>query len=150
MLSASQFVFDTENGLAPANSGIEDLREKGELQKAYYSFLHAITSSNGSHVLLQTPSATLHQALGALVEGGAGHIDPGIRKTCLQVWDSASRVRVAGRMGRLKFRRPRGPPKGAPGLPMSSPWLYLPMVYSVPAGFLWANAWQDGKPVYCA
>lgn len=74
------------NDLAPATSGIEDLREKAELQKAYYSFLHAITSSNLRHVLLQTPSDTLQPALGALVAGGAGHIDPGIRKTCLQVW----------------------------------------------------------------
>ena len=73
------------NGLAPATSGMEDLREKGELQKAYYSFLHAITSSNLRHVLLQTPSETLQPALGALVTGAAGHIDPGIRKTCLQV-----------------------------------------------------------------
>ena len=64
---------------------MEELREKSELQKAYYSLLHAVTSSNLSHVLLQTPSATLHQALGALVAGGAGHTDPGIRKTCLQV-----------------------------------------------------------------
>lgn len=78
-----------DNSLAPAPSGIEDLREKGELQKAYYSFLHAITSSSLSHVLLQTPSEALHQALGALVAGGAGHIDPGIRKTCLQVWATA-------------------------------------------------------------
>lgn len=84
-----------ENGLAPATSGVEDLREKGELQKAYYSFLHAITSSNLSHVLLQTPSATLHQALGALVAGGAGHIDPGIRKTCLQVLVRTNRVDYA-------------------------------------------------------
>lgn len=76
----------TDSGLAQAPSGIEDLREKGELQKAYYGFLHAITSSSLSHVLLQTPSAPLHQALGALVAGGAGHTDPGIRKTCLQVW----------------------------------------------------------------
>ena len=75
-----------DTGLAPATSGIEDLREKGELQKAYYSLLHAITSSNLRQVLLQTPSETLQQALGALVAGGAGHIDPGIRKTCLQVW----------------------------------------------------------------
>ncbi|KAL3158479.1 hypothetical protein ABBQ38_010711 [Trebouxia sp. C0009 RCD-2024] len=74
-----------DSGLAQAPSGIEDLREKGELQKAYYGFLHAITSSSLSHVLLQTPSAPLHQALGALVAGGAGHTDPGIRKTCLQV-----------------------------------------------------------------
>ena len=81
-----------DNSLAPATSGIEDLREKGELQKAYYSLLHAITSSNLGHVLLQTPSETLQPALGALVGGGAGHVDPGIRKTCLQVWVASLRV----------------------------------------------------------
>ncbi len=77
---------EADNGLAPASSGIEDLREKGELQKAFYGFLHAITVSNLSHILLQTPSDTLHRALTALVAGGAGHVDPGTRKTCLQVW----------------------------------------------------------------
>jgi len=77
---------EADNSLAPASSGIEDLREKGELQKAFYGFLHAITVSNLSHILLQTPSDTLHRALTALVAGGAGHVDPGTRKTCLQVW----------------------------------------------------------------
>lgn len=71
----------------PASTGIEDLREKGELQKAYYGFLHAVIGSSLSHVLLQTPSETLHRALTALVAGGAEHVDPGTRKTCLQVWD---------------------------------------------------------------
>lgn len=86
-------------GLAQAPSGMEDLREKGELQKAYYGFLHAITSSSLSHVLLQTPSETLHQALGALVAGGADHIDPGIRKTCLQVWALMLSLRLHGMLG---------------------------------------------------
>lgn len=71
--------------LSPSPSGMEDLREKGELQKAYYGFLHCITSSTLANVLLQTPSQNLHAALGSLVAGGAGHVDPGIRKTCLQV-----------------------------------------------------------------
>ena len=71
--------------LPPSASGMEDLREKGELQRGYYGFLHAITTSTLAHVLLQTLSQSLHIALGALVAGGAGHIDPGIRKTCLQV-----------------------------------------------------------------
>lgn len=78
---------EADNGLAPALSGIEETREKGELQKAYYGFLHAVTVSNLSHILLQSPSETLHRALTALVAGGAGHVDPGTRKTCLQVWD---------------------------------------------------------------
>ena len=80
------YIAEADNSLAPASSGIEDLREKGELQKAFYGFLHAITVSNLSHILLQTPSDTLHRALTALVAGGAGHVDPGTRKTCLQVW----------------------------------------------------------------
>ena len=83
----SHFV-GTENGLAPASSGLEDLREKGELQKAYYSFLHAITSSNLTHILPASASETLHQALTALVAGDAGKIDPGTRETCLQVGNS--------------------------------------------------------------
>lgn len=64
---------------------MEDLREKGELQRAYYGFLLAITTSNLAGVLLQTPSQSLHLVLGALVAGGAGHMDPGVRKICLQV-----------------------------------------------------------------
>ena len=78
---------EADNGLTPALSGIEETREKCELQKAYYGFLHAVTVSNLSHILLQSPSETLHRALTALVAGGAGHVDPGTRKTCLQVWD---------------------------------------------------------------
>ncbi|KAL0051899.1 hypothetical protein WJX82_004175 [Trebouxia sp. C0006] len=83
--TAAASLSEADNSLAPASSGIEDLREKGELQKAFYGFLHAITVSNLSHILLQTPSDTLHRALTALVAGGAGHVDPGTRKTCLQV-----------------------------------------------------------------
>lgn len=75
--------------LSPSPSGMEDLREKGELQRAYYGFLHSITSSTLASVLLQTPSQSLHLALGAVVAGGAGHVDPGTRKTCLQVWKHA-------------------------------------------------------------
>lgn len=52
----------------PALGSAEDMRERGELQKAYYSFLHALAHNELTSALLQTPPGTLDAVLGALMQ----------------------------------------------------------------------------------
>ena len=69
----------------PAGGGsIEDLRERAELQRAYYSFAHSLVHSGLASVLLRVPRSSLDAVLGALMRGAASHVDPGVRKTCIQ------------------------------------------------------------------
>ena len=63
----------------------EDARERGELQRAYYSLLHATTHNELTGVLLAAPAATRDAALEGLVRGAASHVDAIVRKTCMQV-----------------------------------------------------------------
>lgn len=72
-------------GSVPALGSAEDMRERGELQKAYYSFLHALAHNELTSALLQTPPGTLDAVLGALMQGAGTHVDSGVRKTCIQV-----------------------------------------------------------------
>ena len=62
---------------AAAAGSTEDLRERAELQRAYYSFLHALVHNGLSGVLLRAPPGTLDAALGALMRGAATHVDAG-------------------------------------------------------------------------
>lgn len=65
-------------GERPAGAGsTEDLRERAELQRAYYSFLHALVHNGLSGVLLRAPPGTLDAALGAVMRGAATHVDAG-------------------------------------------------------------------------
>ena len=68
----------------------EDARERGELQRAYYSLLHATTSNELTGVLLATPATTRNAALEGLVRGAASHVDAVVRKTCMQARPSSS------------------------------------------------------------
>lgn len=64
----------------PAAAGsTEDLRERAELQRAYYAFAHALVHNGLAGVLLGAPPGTLDGMLGALMRGGATHIDAGAR-----------------------------------------------------------------------
>ncbi|GMH39364.1 hypothetical protein BSKO_07262 [Bryopsis sp. KO-2023] len=64
---------------------VEESREKGDLQKAYYSLLHVTVSSKLDGVVLKLPEATLKVILSALIEGASSHMDPAVRKSCIQV-----------------------------------------------------------------
>lgn len=79
---------------------LEDAREKGELQRAYYSFLHGLAHNGLALALLQAPTSVLDSVLSSLTKGAATHVDPTVRRTCLQVGGfgggEVSRVWVAG------------------------------------------------------
>ena len=64
---------------------LEDVREKGELQRAYYSFLLGIAQQGLAAALLQAPPQVVDAVLTALTRGAAAHVDPTVRRTCLQV-----------------------------------------------------------------
>jgi hypothetical protein len=74
---------------------LEFAREKGELQRAYYSILHAISHHGLAPLLLSCPGAVGELVLGALTRGAATHVDPGVRKLCLQVRKGARGWRAA-------------------------------------------------------
>lgn len=66
------------DGGKPAAAGSnEDLRERAELQKAYYAFAHALVHNKLAAVLLRAPPGTLDAVLGALMRGAATHVDAG-------------------------------------------------------------------------
>ncbi|KAG2493435.1 hypothetical protein HYH03_008254 [Edaphochlamys debaryana] len=65
---------------------LEDVRERGELQRAYYLLLSGITGAGLSGALLKVPPAALEAAVVGLTRGAATHVDPTVRKTCLQVF----------------------------------------------------------------
>ncbi|KAG7675140.1 hypothetical protein Ndes2526B_g07998 [Nannochloris sp. 'desiccata'] len=68
----------------PAVAGsTEDLRERGELQRAYYSFLANLIAADMSRVLLAAPGETLSHALHDLMQGAATHVDATVRKLCI-------------------------------------------------------------------
>ena len=72
--AASQF----GSGARPAAVGsAEDLRERAELQRAYYAFLHSLAHNGLAPVLLRAPPGSLDAALGALMRGAATHVDAG-------------------------------------------------------------------------
>ena len=65
-------------GDKPAAAGSnEDLRERSELQRAYYSFAHSLVHNGLAAVLLRAPPGTLDAMLGALMRGAATHVDAG-------------------------------------------------------------------------
>lgn len=86
---------------------LEEARERGELQRAFYSLLHVVMHSGLSGTLLKmaplasqatTPSggvsgvgggggeaAMLDAIIRGVVTGGATHVDATVRRTCLQI-----------------------------------------------------------------
>ncbi|GBF91404.1 exportin [Raphidocelis subcapitata] len=74
-------------GGAEVTATLEDVREKGELQRAYYSFLHGVAHQGLAAALLQAPPSVLDSVLSALTRGAASHVDPTVRRTCLQVFE---------------------------------------------------------------
>jgi hypothetical protein len=67
-----------------AGASLDDMREKGELQRTYYALLHAVVHNSLAATLLKTPGV-LDVVMGALVTGAAAHSDVTMRKTCVQV-----------------------------------------------------------------
>lgn len=53
---------------AAALGSAEDARERGELQKGYYSFLHSLVHNDLAGALLRAPPGALDAALGALMQ----------------------------------------------------------------------------------
>jgi hypothetical protein len=69
-----------------ASASTEDeWRERASLQKAYFGLLHACATSGLAAALAALPPPALDAAVGALAAGAAGHVDPFVRRTCLQV-----------------------------------------------------------------
>jgi len=64
---------------------LEDVREKVELQRSYYSMLLAVTTNNLTGSLLHIPPQVLDNIMTALARGAATHVDPALRKGCIQV-----------------------------------------------------------------
>lgn len=87
------------SGMSPIRSGPaqvgsnEDLREKAELQKAYYTFLNSLSQSNHGHLLLHTSEAI---SLGDLLRGASSHVDPVVRKLCIATLGKLSSEWMAG------------------------------------------------------
>lgn len=79
---------------------LEELREAGELQRQYYLLLHGMVSVGLAGVLLggggagppsssaggAAPGAVLEAVVQALTRGAATHVDPSVRRTCVQVY----------------------------------------------------------------
>mmetsp|Transcript_3613 Transcript_3613/g.10405 ORF Transcript_3613/g.10405 Transcript_3613/m.10405 type:complete len:537 (-) Transcript_3613:551-2161(-) len=72
------------NNHTQATGSAEELREKAELQRSYYSVLHAICQNNLSSALSHLKVATLEQCMQGLVSGASLHVDPSVRKVCVQ------------------------------------------------------------------
>eukprot|EP00879_Flechtneria_rotunda_P007650 GHRR01008022.1.p1 GENE.GHRR01008022.1~~GHRR01008022.1.p1 ORF type:complete len:244 (+),score=108.64 GHRR01008022.1:34-732(+) len=64
---------------------LEDAREKGELQRSYYSLLHCIVHQSFASSLVQASPQVLDSLLTALAKGAATHVDASVRRTCIQV-----------------------------------------------------------------
>jgi hypothetical protein len=68
-----------------ASVTLEELREKSELQRSYYSLLLAVVTNNLTGSLLRLPPQTLDNIMTALAKGASTHVDPSLRKGCVQV-----------------------------------------------------------------
>lgn len=66
---------------------VEELREKGDLQRSYYSLLLGLTMNNLTGSLLQLPAQVLDNIMTALAKGAATHVDPAVRRSCIQVFE---------------------------------------------------------------
>ncbi|KAK9827309.1 hypothetical protein WJX81_002974 [Elliptochloris bilobata] len=67
---------------APAAS--EEAREAGDMQRAYYALLLSLATNQLAPALLQAPGGALDAALEALLRGAASHVDPVVRRMCVQ------------------------------------------------------------------
>lgn len=63
----------------------EELREKSDLQRGFYNMLLAITTHNLIDCLLHIPPQVLDSIMTALAKGAATHVDPSLRRSCIQV-----------------------------------------------------------------
>ena len=77
----------TMTGRGALNEGAtsEEAREQGEVQKAFYSLLHALLHNALAGPLLQAGDGVVQPALNAAIQGAALHCDPGTRRSCVQV-----------------------------------------------------------------
>lgn len=78
---------------------MEDARERGELQKSYFSLLHVVVHASLSESLLKMPPGALNAVMKAVTQSASTHVDAAVRRTCLQVcvrvgvgcWDAQAR-----------------------------------------------------------
>jgi exportin-T len=63
----------------------EENRERGELQKAFFILLHAVTANELSAVVIEMDSGVLDLLLQALLANASSHSEAGIRRACFQV-----------------------------------------------------------------
>jgi exportin-T len=64
---------------------LEDAREKGELQRAYFSLLSAAVQNGLSAALPAMPPGGFDAVMAALARSAATHVDPAVRRSCMQV-----------------------------------------------------------------
>lgn len=79
MASSPAVLSPLRQGPAPVGS-TEDIRERAELQKQYYTFLNSLSQSDLGDMLLNPNEAS---ALGDLIRGASSHVDPSVRKLCI-------------------------------------------------------------------
>jgi exportin-T len=82
-----RLINNPRDGLANVNSGSEEIRERGDLQRAYYLFLHSMAHGGLANTLLGGSRQAADAALGALLRGAGTHVDPGARKICIQTME---------------------------------------------------------------
>ena len=82
---------------------MEDARERGELQKSYFSLLHVVVHASLSESLLKMPPGALDAVMKAVTQSASTHVDAAVRRTCLQVC-----ARVRGGIPRRAGREGRG------------------------------------------
>jgi exportin-T len=80
---------------AAALGSTEDLRERGELQRAYYLFLHALVHCGLAGVLLGAPPGGLDAAMAALMRGAGTHVDAGGPQPATQPRNTPGCIRTA-------------------------------------------------------
>lgn len=67
----------------------EEVRESEELQKAFFVFLHALTTNELTAVILESEGTALEILIQALIANASSLSEPGSRKGCFQVNNSA-------------------------------------------------------------
>lgn len=76
--------FDELYELTIASQLQDDTRERVELQRCYYALLLAVALNGLASALAGLAPQALEQTMAALLQGASRHVDPAVRKTCIQ------------------------------------------------------------------
>lgn len=63
----------------------EEARERGEVQRSFYSLLHALVHNALGSFLLAAGDSVVQPTLNAVIQGAALHCDAAARRSCIQV-----------------------------------------------------------------